>query len=64
MVRRVMSTTQALVHSINDAAALLGVSRSTVYRMIDAGQLEAVRVGHRQKILRASIDRLLEKATA
>ena len=37
------------VLSVNEAAHVLGVERSTLYRLLRAGELRAVRVGKRQK---------------
>ena len=46
-----------------DAAAVLGVSLSTLSRMIKAGQLRAVRLGQRRlMIARAELERLLNTA--
>ncbi|MDQ3700106.1 MAG: helix-turn-helix domain-containing protein [Chloroflexota bacterium] len=47
--------------SVDEAAALLGVSRNTVYRSVRDGTLGAasLRVGRRVLVSRADVDRLL-----
>lgn len=50
--------------SVVVAAELLGVSRWTIYRMVERGDLHAVRVGALQKIRRAEIDRYLYEPTS
>lgn len=47
---------------INQAAASLGVSRSTIYRLIREDQLAAVRVRNRTLIPTASIRALVSQA--
>lgn len=43
---------------IREAAAILGVSRDTVRRLIKAGKVRLVRVSRRVLIPRAEIDRI------
>src|SRR5918911_285441 len=46
--------------SISQAAALLGVSRVSIWRWIRAGQLPVARLGHRTaRIKREDVERLL-----
>ncbi|MBD3810813.1 MAG: helix-turn-helix domain-containing protein [Betaproteobacteria bacterium] len=50
------TTTPALVYRIPQAARLLAISRSSAYRLIDAGELELVKLGPRSSaITRASL---------
>lgn len=42
-----MSTNQPLVYRINVAMAKLGVSRTTIYRMVHAGDLKLVKISAR-----------------
>ena len=57
-----------LLHSMPDAWATLGVSRSTLYELIAAGELKAVKVGRRTLIRHEELERyvrtLPEKAPA
>jgi excisionase family DNA binding protein len=48
--------------TVDEAGTLLGLSRSTAYRAVQAGQLPAIRVGRRWLIPRAAIERLLASA--
>ena len=52
-------TPRRLVHPINEAAVLLGVDRSTVYKLIARGELRPVRVGSRQRIPAEQLERLV-----
>lgn len=51
-------------YSPAEAAALLGISRSTIYVLIDSGDLARVKVGRRTLIPAVEIDRLLDVRTA
>jgi excisionase family DNA binding protein len=54
-----------IAYSQADAAALLGVSVSTVRRMIKAQQLRAVQLGQRRSVVtRDDLERLLAPAAA
>ncbi len=52
--------TSSLV-SISETASFLGVGRSTVYRLIDNGQLKKRKIGRRTLITRGSINLLLDQ---
>ena len=45
--------------TVGEVAALMRVSNMTVYRLIKAGQLAAIRVGKNYRIRRADVDRYL-----
>jgi excisionase family DNA binding protein len=45
----------ALLLDLSTAAATLAVSRSTLYRLLDAGELPSVTVGRSRRITRASL---------
>ncbi|WP_239348322.1 helix-turn-helix domain-containing protein [Frankia sp. Cj5] len=55
-----------LLLTATEAADLLGVSRATVYELLNAGQLESVRIGRSRRIPRAAlvayVDRLCGRA--
>ncbi|WP_239346162.1 helix-turn-helix domain-containing protein [Frankia sp. Cj5] len=44
-----------LLLTTTEAADLLGVSRTTVYELLNAGQLESVRIGRARRIPRAAL---------
>lgn len=49
--------------SVPDAAALLGISRSTLYRAIDRGDIVAIRIGRCTQIPRHVVERLIAEGT-
>ncbi|MGZ4904827.1 MAG: helix-turn-helix domain-containing protein [Halobacteriota archaeon] len=51
---------EALTLSVEHAARLIGVSRSTVYRLVRDGELRAIRVGTRVLILKKPLMEMLE----
>lgn len=51
---------EPLAVSINSAAQALGVGRSSVYSLIKAGKLEAIKIGRRTLLTIASIKRLAQ----
>ena len=53
-------TIEPLTLSIKEAALLLSIGRSTIYRLIGEGQLHTVKIGNRTLIKTASIRNLAE----
>jgi excisionase family DNA binding protein len=51
---------ERLGYSIKEAAQATGLSTRTVYRLLEAGTLESVRIGGRVIIKAASLRKLLE----
>ena len=45
--------------TVGEVASLMRVSNMTVYRLIKAGQLSAIRVGKNYRIRRLDVDRYL-----
>ena len=54
---------EPLTLSIKDAGRILGLGRSTIYRLIGERQLEAVKVGNRTLIKTASVRYLVETSS-
>ena len=52
---------QAAAYRIEDAAKYLGLGKSKLYQLINAGEVEAVSIGGRRIITRRSLDAFLEK---
>ena len=48
-----------ITHTLNDAASITGLSRSTLYRHEQAGRLRMVRVGGRTLVCAASLRALV-----
>jgi len=48
--------------TVNEVATTLRVSKMTVYRLIHAGQLRAIRVGQSLRLPRGSVDTFLAEA--
>ncbi|MBC2776724.1 helix-turn-helix domain-containing protein [Parasphingopyxis marina] len=53
------SDNKRLLVSIRDASEMLGVARTTIYRLISGGRLGTRRIGRRMLILMADIDAIL-----
>jgi len=49
---------------INDAVAISGLSRSTLYKLASLGKLRLTRVGGRTLVLRADLEALLQAGVA
>ncbi|HUH69074.1 MAG TPA: helix-turn-helix domain-containing protein [Mycobacterium sp.] len=54
---------RALLLTIPEVAAALRISRSSVYRLFDGGQLGWVRVGGTRRVTPAEIDRFITEHT-
>ena len=50
---------ERLTYSVDEAAALLGLSRSMAYECIRRGEIPAIRFGRRVLVPRMAIDELL-----
>lgn len=51
-----------LAYTINEAAKSVGLSRSTIYKLIGAGQLTTIKVGNRTLIPTESLRALVDNA--
>lgn len=54
-------TTEPLLLTVVEAAALLGVGRTTVYELLARGDLTAVRIGRCRRVPRAIVDAYVER---
>lgn len=50
-----------LLETVEDTARRLGVGRSTVYELLKANELEAVKIGRARRVVIASSVRLVER---
>jgi excisionase family DNA binding protein len=62
MVRQIpnIPTQEKIALRVNETVAVSGLSRSTIYELLKAGKLRAVKIGGRRLILRESLQALLE----
>lgn len=56
-------TTQ-IAYTIEQAAAACGISRTTIYSLIKAGELNPVKIGVRTLIRHADLEALINRKTA
>ena len=54
-------TQEKIALRINETVAVSGLSRSTIYELLKAGKLRAVKIGGRRLILRQDLQALLER---
>ena len=57
-------STESLCVSVEEAAALLGISRGTAYKEARAGRLPVIRWGRSVRVVRAGLDELLRERVA
>lgn len=55
---------QRMTFKINEVAELLGISRTTIYKLIGQGELQRIKVGATTLIAATSVDSLLERNAA
>ena len=49
---------ERLFMSINETREMLGISRTTIYRLIETGTLDTVRIGRRRLVGLSSVEAL------
>ncbi len=55
---------ESLLCTTAQAAALLAISRSSIYRMVDAGELPGIQIRGKLRIPRSSLDQLVSMRKA
>lgn len=60
MMMSATSPPRRVAYPIPEAAALLGMSRSGIYQLIDRGELRRVKIGRRSLIPASELDRLID----
>lgn len=53
---------EKLLLSVNESGAALGVSRSSIYKMLGSGELSSVTLGRRRLIPKTAIEALIATA--
>ena len=54
-----ISPGEKLAYSVEEAARLLGISKTSAYQATQVGELPTVRIGRRLLVPKAALDRLL-----
>ena len=54
-------TIPRLAYSVDEAAAMIGVSRRSIYELFRSGQLGSVKIGARRLIRRTDLDAFLDQ---
>jgi excisionase family DNA binding protein len=57
-----VSLTEKPALSVNECAALLGLSRGSVYKLLNSGELKSVVIAGRRMFARSAIDSLIANA--
>jgi len=55
---------EPMLLDIESGAEVLGVSRSTFYKLMDSGQIQTAHIGRRRLIARAELDRYVGQLQA
>lgn len=54
---------QRLLHPTSEAAALIGVGRSTLYTLIATGEIDVVKIGRRTLVAHDELARYVKRLT-
>ncbi len=58
-----MITDNRLAYSVDDASRMIGISKTQLYRLINADQLSSLKLGHRTLIEAQSLRDLIDRHT-
>lgn len=58
------ATEDRLAYSIVEAAGVIGVGRTTMYALIDAGSIPTVTVGRRRLVTRRALEDYLDRLSS
>lgn len=50
-------------YKVSEVAAMLRVSKMSVYRLIETGELDAVKIGRQYRVTHQALDRCLSRAS-
>jgi excisionase family DNA binding protein len=53
-----------LVYSVEEAAGVLGIGRTFMFRLVATGQVESFKIGSRRKITRHALDTYIARQLA
>jgi len=54
-------STETICLRVNEAARMIGVGRTTLYALISAGEVEAIKIGKATRITTASLHELVRR---
>jgi excisionase family DNA binding protein len=57
------TTPQRLLYTTDNAGAILGVGRTTIYQLIQSGELKSVKIGRSRRIPAAALQDYINKLT-
>lgn len=52
---------EPLVYSVEQAADLLGIGRTFMFRLVITGEIESFKIGNRRKITREALDEFIDR---
>ncbi len=55
-----VETETRLAYGIAEAAAMLGIGRSTIYELVRSGQLATFKIGQRRLVTRVDLERFID----
>jgi excisionase family DNA binding protein len=58
-----MTETESPVMTVSEAAALLRVSKPSLYRALRAGEIPVIKIGRRRLVPKAALSKLIEEAS-
>ncbi len=56
----IVETEPRLAYGIAEAAAMLGIGRTTIYELVRSGQLATLKIGQRRLVTRVDLERLID----
>lgn len=59
-----MNDSPVLLHRIEDAARILGIGRSNLYKLMDSGEVESIKIGKSRRITQAALERYVARLEA
>ncbi len=56
----IVETEPRLAYGIAEAAAMLGIGRTTIYELVRSGQLATLKIGQRRLVTRVDLERFID----
>ena len=61
IIRDVEATDQPLLVTVEEAARLLGIGRTTMFELIGSGEIKSIRLGRRRLISRTTLETFVDE---